>query len=74
MKTEIELRKRAVTLSLQGWKKSEIARMLQRSRPWVDRSVPCRSAQVESARSFQSPETEAVRLSRPDQTYGAPDP
>ena len=39
MKTEIELRKRAVALSLQGRKKSEIARMLQRSRPWVDRWI-----------------------------------
>src|SRR5512138_294766 len=39
MKTEIELRKRAVALSLQGQKKSEIARMLQRSRPWLDRWI-----------------------------------
>jgi putative transposase len=37
MKTEIELRKRAITLYLQGRKKSEIARKLKRSRPWVDR-------------------------------------
>ena len=39
MKTEVELRKRAVALSLQGRKKSEIARVLQRSRPWVDRWI-----------------------------------
>jgi IS30 family transposase len=37
MKTEIKLRKRAIALYLQGWKKSEIARRLKRSRPWVDR-------------------------------------
>jgi IS30 family transposase len=37
MKTEIELRKQAITLHLQGWKKSQIARKLQRSRPWVNR-------------------------------------
>ena len=35
MKTEIELRQRAITLHLQGWKKSEIARKMQRSRRWV---------------------------------------
>ena len=39
MKTEIALRKRAVALYLQGRKKSEIARMLKRSRPWVDRWI-----------------------------------
>jgi IS30 family transposase len=39
MKTEIALRKRAVALYLQGRKKSEIARKLQRSRPWVDRWI-----------------------------------
>jgi IS30 family transposase len=39
MKTEITLRKRAVALYLQGWKKSDIARQLQRSRPWVDRWI-----------------------------------
>jgi len=39
MKTEIALRKRAVALHLQGWKKSEIARQLKRSRPWVDRWI-----------------------------------
>ena len=39
MKTEIELRKRAIVLSLQGWNKSEIARKLQRSRPWVQRWI-----------------------------------
>jgi putative transposase len=39
MKTEIELRKRAIVLYLQSWKKSEIARKLQRSRPWVDRWI-----------------------------------
>ena len=39
MKTEIELRKRAIVLSLQGWSKSEIARKLQRSRPWVQRWI-----------------------------------
>ncbi len=39
MKTEIELRKRAIALYLQGRKKSEIARMLHRSRPWVDRWI-----------------------------------
>ena len=37
MTTEIKLRKRAIALYLQGWKKSEIARKLQRSRPWVKR-------------------------------------
>jgi len=39
MKTEIALRKRAVALHLQGWKKSQIARKLQRSRPWVQRWI-----------------------------------
>jgi putative transposase len=39
MKTEIELRKRAIGLYLQGWKKSEIARKLQRSRSWVQRWI-----------------------------------
>lgn len=39
MKTKIALRKQAVALYLQGRKKSEIARMLQRSRPWVDRWI-----------------------------------
>lgn len=39
MKTEIKLRKRAVALYLQGGKKSEIARKLKRSRPWVDRWI-----------------------------------
>jgi putative transposase len=37
MKTKIALRKRAVALYLQGRPKSEIARKLKRSRPWVDR-------------------------------------
>lgn len=39
MKTKIALRKRAIALYLQGRKKSEIARKLQRSRPWVDRWI-----------------------------------
>jgi len=39
MRTEIELRKRAIALYLQGWKKSEIARKLQRSRRWVHRWI-----------------------------------
>lgn len=39
MKTEIELRQRAIALFLQGWKKSEIARKLQRSRRWVHRWI-----------------------------------
>ncbi|HET9905709.1 MAG TPA: helix-turn-helix domain-containing protein [Anaerolineales bacterium] len=39
MKTKIALRKQAVALYLQGRKKSEIARMLQRSRPWVNRWI-----------------------------------
>ena len=39
MKTEIELRQRAITLHLQGWKKSEIARKMQRSRRWVHRWI-----------------------------------
>jgi transposase len=39
MKTKIALRKQAVALHLQGRKKSEIARKLQRSRPWVDRWI-----------------------------------
>jgi putative transposase len=39
MKTEIELRKRAIALHLQGWKKSEIARKLHRSRAWVQRWI-----------------------------------
>jgi putative transposase len=39
MKTEIELRKQAIALHLQGWKKSEIARKVQRSRPWVHRWI-----------------------------------
>jgi IS30 family transposase len=39
MKTEIELRKRALALHLQGWNKSEIARKLQHSRSWVGRWI-----------------------------------
>jgi len=39
MKTEIELRRRAIALHLQGWNKSEIARKLHRSRSWVQRWV-----------------------------------
>ena len=39
MKTEIELRQRAIRLHLQGWKKSEIARKMQRSRRWVHRWI-----------------------------------
>ena len=39
MKTEIALRKQAIVLHLQGWNKSEIARKLQRSRPWVQRWI-----------------------------------
>jgi len=39
MKTEIELRQRAIALYLQGWKKSEIARKMQRSRRWVQRWI-----------------------------------
>ena len=39
MKTEIELRKQAIALYLQGWKKSEIARRVQRSRAWVHRWI-----------------------------------
>jgi transposase len=39
MKTEIQVGKRAIALYLQGRKKSELARSLQRSRPWVDRWI-----------------------------------
>jgi putative transposase len=39
MKTEIKLRQQAIALHLQGWKKSQIARKLQRSRAWVARWV-----------------------------------
>jgi putative transposase len=39
MKTEIALRKRAITLHLQGWNKSEIGRKVQRSRRWVQRWI-----------------------------------
>ena len=39
MKTEIQIRQQAVALHLQGWKKSEIARKLQRSRRWVHRWI-----------------------------------
>jgi putative transposase len=39
MKTEIALRKKAMTLHLQGWNKSEIARKVQRSRSWVQRWI-----------------------------------
>lgn len=39
MKTEIELRQQAIALHLQGWKKSRIARKLQRSRAWVHRWI-----------------------------------
>src|SRR5688572_1868830 len=39
MKTEITLRKQAIALHLQGWKKSEIARKLKRSRRWVQRWI-----------------------------------
>lgn len=39
MKTEIALRKQAIALYLQGWKKSEIARKVERSRRWVHRWI-----------------------------------
>ena len=39
MKTEIVLRRQAIRLYLQGWKKSEIARRVQRSRAWVQRWI-----------------------------------
>ena len=39
MKTEIEVRKQAIALHLQGWNKSEISRKLQRSRAWVNRWI-----------------------------------
>jgi putative transposase len=39
MKTESTLRKQAIALHLQGWKKSEIARKVQRSRRWVHRWI-----------------------------------
>jgi putative transposase len=39
MKTERKIRQQAVALHLQGWKKSEIARKLQRSRRWVHRWI-----------------------------------
>ena len=39
MKTKSELRQQAVALYLQGWKKSEIARRVQRSRAWVHRWI-----------------------------------
>src|SRR5215216_3868705 len=39
MKTESEIRQQAVALHLQGWKKSEIARKMQRSRRWVHRWI-----------------------------------
>jgi len=39
MKTEIALRKQAIALYLQGWKRSEIARKVQRSRRWVQRWI-----------------------------------
>jgi len=39
MKTKIALRKQAIALYLQGRTKSEIARKLKRSRPWVDRWI-----------------------------------
>jgi len=50
MKNEIELRKQAIVLYLQGRKKSEIARTLQRTRPWVDRWIDryCSEAPTES--------------------------
>jgi putative transposase len=39
MKTELEFRQRAIALYLQGRKKSEIARNMQRSRRWVHRWI-----------------------------------
>jgi putative transposase len=39
MKTEVEFRKRAIALYLQGWTKSEIARKMERSRAWVHRWI-----------------------------------
>jgi IS30 family transposase len=39
MRTESKIRQQAVALHLQGWKKSEIARTLQRSRRWVYRWI-----------------------------------
>lgn len=52
MKTEIALRKRAIALQMQGWKKSEIARKLQRSRRWVQRWIS-RYRSNEPAESLQ---------------------
>jgi putative transposase len=39
MKTEIAMRQQAIALYLQGWKKSEIGRKVQRSRRWVHRWI-----------------------------------
>src|SRR5512143_1689817 len=39
MKTELKVRQQAITLHLQGWNKSEIARKVQRSRRWVQRWI-----------------------------------
>ena len=39
MKTELKIRQQAITLHLQGWNKSEIARKVQRSRRWVHRWI-----------------------------------
>ena len=39
MKTELKVRQQAIALHLQGWNKSEIARKMQRSRPWVQRWI-----------------------------------
>ena len=39
MKTEIVLLKQAIALHLQGWKTSEIARKVRRSRRWVQRWI-----------------------------------
>jgi putative transposase len=39
MKTEIQARQQAIALHLQGWRKSEIARKVQRSRAWVHRWI-----------------------------------
>src|SRR5689334_17363398 len=39
MKTEMAVRQQAIALYVQGWKKSEIARKVQRSRRWVHRWI-----------------------------------
>jgi IS30 family transposase len=65
MKTENELRRRAIALYLQGWKKSEIARKLQRSRRWVQRWI----GRYDPAAPTVSLQNHSRAPKQPDESY-----